>query len=150
MSVMYVVIPLLPGRRADIESWMCSLDIACPEGNGRYPTLQELREVLDHLDGYTISYSMSRVFPAHWYADIVRADHKNGDWAFIVVNNYNGDETDTHEFYFERGAPRVMLPILQQLVPRCGPLILLPDTGAPPVVVTSQLDIDQATHELES
>jgi hypothetical protein len=150
MGVMYVVIALLPEHRDEIEAWLRSLDIACPEGEGRYPSLQELRAVLDHLDGYAISYSTDPVFLGNWYADIVRADQRDGNWALIVANDYNGNETDTHEFYFERGAPRVMLPILQRLVTACGPLILLPDTGALPVVVTSELDLDQAVHELES
>ena len=150
MGVICVVIPVLGQHRDEIETWLSSLDVACPEGVGRYPSLQELRAVLDHLDGYTVSYSTDRALPGHWYADIVQADQEDGDWAYIVVNDYTGDETATAEFWFERGAPRVMLRILQQLASVCGPLMLVPDSGALPVVVTPDLDLGQSLLVWES
>jgi hypothetical protein len=149
MGVLYTVIPLLPDHRDELEDWLRSLNMASPADAGRYPSLQELRSVLDHLEGYSIRYSTSRVLPGHWYADIVQADQRNGEWAFIVVNDYTGMETDAYKFGFERGAPRLMLLILQRVASLCGPLLVVPDTGALPIIVTPDLDLDQALHTWE-
>lgn len=148
MGVTWTVIPLLPDKRDAIAAWLRSLDIACPAGAGRYPSLRELRAVLDHLEGYSISYSTDAL--GNWFADIVQADQADGDWAYLVVNDYNGNETTPQTFWFERGAPRVMLLILQRLARVCGPLMLVPDTGELPVVVTLDLDLVQALRVWDS
>jgi hypothetical protein len=112
---------------------------------GRYPILQELRAVLDHLDGYTVSYNTSA--RGNWDAKIVPADQGDDEWVFIEVNNYTGNETDAHDYDFsfaQRGDMRLILLILQRLARVCGPLMVLEDTGALPVVVTPDLDPDQA------
>lgn len=147
MGVLYVVIPLLPEQKDEMGVWLHSLGIACPEGEGRYPSIQELRSVLEHLEGYTIHYSTGS---GHWYADVAQTDQVNSDWASLVVNDYSGNDADSHAFYFERGAPPLMLLILQRLVSICGPQLLLPDTGALPLVVTPELDLHQALHVWDS
>lgn len=142
MGVIYTVIPL-PDEKDEIVAWLHSLGVSCPVGEGRYPSIQELRSVLDHLDGYTIRYSTGQ---GHWYADVSQTGRVTSDWAFLVVSDYSGNDADSHEFWFERGSPLVMMLILQQLARACGPLILLPDTGDLPLVVTPELDLDQALH----
>jgi hypothetical protein len=142
MGVIYIVLPL-SHEEDEIISWLHSLRLTCPPDEGRYPTIEELRFVLDHLDGYSIHYSTGA---GHWYADVSPTDQVTSDWACIVVDNYHDNDTDSHDFYFERGSPRVMLLILQRLTRMCGPLILLADTGDLPMVVTADLDLDQALH----
>lgn len=143
MGVLHVVLPLLPEEKDELEVWLHSLGLACPEGEGRYPSIEELRAVLEHLEGYTIHYSTGS---SHWSAEVAQADQLNGDWAYLVVKDYSGNDTDSHSFCFERGAPPLMLLIVQRLASICGPQILLPDTGDLPVVVTPELDLHQALH----
>ena len=147
MGVIYIVLPLLPDEKDAIVAWLRSLSIACPGEEGRFPSIEEIRSVLDHLNGYTTHYSTGS---GHWYAEIAQTDRGNGDWAFLVVDNYSGTDADSHAFYFERGSPRLMVLLLRQLASACGPLILLPDTGNLPVIVTPELDLDLALRTWES
>jgi hypothetical protein len=147
MGVLSIVFPL-SHQQEELVSWLHSLHLACPPGEGRYPTLEELRLVLDHLDGYTTRYSAGL---SHWYAEVFPTDQvTSSDSASIVVNDYHNNDADPHEFCFERGSPHVMLLILQRLARLCGPLILLADTGALPVVVTADLNLDQTLQEWDS
>lgn len=150
MSMLYVVLPLLPDEKDDVVAWLGELGIACPGGESRYPTIVEICSVLDHLDGYTTHYSTDSTGRGNWYAEVSQTDQVKSDWAFLVVSNYSGNDADSHAFCFEHGSPLVMMLILQRLARTCGPLILLPDTGHFPLVVTSELDLDQALHEWES
>jgi len=151
MGELHVVMPLNDlGDFSDaqrVSSWLRSLGIACPTAQGRYPTLQELRAVLDHLDGFTVRYSTG---PEHWSADIVE-EGRGGcagdgestyDWAYLVVGNFHNDETRPQSVYFDPGAPRLMLMILRRLAAVCGPQLLLPTGGELPVVVTADLDVE--------
>jgi hypothetical protein len=151
MGELYGVMPLndptdFPDSQG-ITAWLRSLGIACPTAAGRFPTLQELRTVLDHLVGFTVRYSTG---PGHWSADIVEAGREGCDgestydWAHIVVATFHGDETQPQSFYFDPGAPRLMLVIVRQLAAVCGPQLLLPTESELPVVVTADLDL-QAT-----
>jgi hypothetical protein len=148
MGELYVVMPLSdPTDFLDaqgITAWLRSLEIACPSACGRFPTLQELRAVLDHLEGFTIHYNTG---PGHWSADIVEEgrDGCDGessyDWAYIVADTFDGDETRPQSFYFDPGAPRLMLMILRYLAAVCGPQLQLPTESGLPVVVTADLDL---------
>jgi hypothetical protein len=142
MSVIYGVIPMLADRKDELAAWLRSLDVACPEGTGRYPSIQELRTVLDQLDGYTVRCSTGAL--GHWYAEVSPADRATSDGADIVVSNFSGNEADPHEFYFVHSSRRVILLIVQRLASLCGPLMVVPDTGDLPVVVTPDLDLEQA------
>jgi hypothetical protein len=147
MGVLSVVIPLLPEEKDEIRVWLHSLGMACPEGEGRYPSIAELRSVLERLEGYTIHYTVGA---SHWSADVAQRDQVNDDWAALVVKDYSGNDADSHAFCFERGAPPLMLLIVHRLASICGPQLLLPDTGAPPFIVTPELDLYQALREWDS
>jgi hypothetical protein len=143
MGVNYIVLALLPNEKDRIVAWLSELGIACPAGESRYPSIEELRSVLDHLEGYTICYNTKI---GDWYADISQTDLVAGDWTVLLVSNYKGNDPDPHEFSFRHGSPLLMLRILQRLARTCGPLILFPDTGDLPLVVTPELDLTQALH----
>jgi hypothetical protein len=148
MGELYVVMPLNdPKNFSDAQgiiAWLRSLGIACPTATSRFPTLQELRAVLDHLEGFTVRYSTG---PGHWSADIVEEgwDGCDGessyDWAYIVAGTFRGDETRPQSFYFDPGAPRLMHMILRHLAAVCGPQLLLPTEDELPLVVTADLDV---------
>jgi hypothetical protein len=146
MGVIWTVVPLLAERRDDYAAWLReSYDIACPAGVGRFPTLPELHAVLDHLEGYTSSWRTGK--RGYWYADTVEADTVDGESADMLFIDDN--ETATYGLGFQRGTPRLMLLILQRLARECGLLMLIPDTGELPVVVTADLDLDQTLLEWE-
>ena len=144
MSVLYTVIPVpSPEEHEEVVSWLRSLGITYPRGEGRDPTLQELRFVLDHLEGYAVEY---RTGSHSWDADIIesRPAPTDRDWAYLSVAAYSGDEAEPHSFYFNPGSPRVMIDVLRRLAGFCGPQLLIPDTGGPPLVVTPDLDTEAA------
>lgn len=137
MGVLYSVFRL--GEHEEMASWLRSFGIACPPGHSRYPTVDELRHVLDQLEGYATEYSIDRL--GHWYASVYGPHDAH---AFLVVPDYHGADDRPHAFHFEKGSKEVNLLILKQLAEICGPLVIVPDTGSDPIVVTPDLDIDQA------
>jgi hypothetical protein len=110
-----------------------------PSEVGRNPTPRELRTVLDELSGYTVDYLVG---PGNWQADV---DAKTGLRPFrsttlVSVIDFQGEETTPHLFCFEKGDLTLNILIVERLSRLCGPLFVVPDTGARPLLVTPGID----------
>jgi hypothetical protein len=108
-------------------------------GAGRNLKPSEVRAVLDILSDYSISYSVSE---DNWQAEIhaaqgIRFLRPN---ALLNAVDYAGDEATACLFCLEKGDPRLNLLIAERLSRICGPLFLIPDTGAHPLLVTPGSD----------
>lgn len=109
----------------------------------RNPSPQELRSVLDDLDGYAAMYTVSA---GNWQAEVQATSglrlFRRG--TLVSAVGFTGDEGRPHVFYFEGGEARLNVRIGERLSRVCGPLYLFPDTGARPILVTAGLDPAEA------
>jgi hypothetical protein len=118
-------------------------------GLSRNPSPLELRTVLAGLPGHTTDYFVS---PGDWQASVEAATGLRvfRSETLISVVDYSGNETTPHVFYFDEGDPRLNIPIVERLARLCGPLFVLPDTGARLLLVTPGIDPTDAVKVWES
>jgi hypothetical protein len=110
-----------------------------PAEPGRNPTPRDLRAVLDGLSDHTVNYIVG---PGNWQADV---EAKTGfrlfrPTALVNVIDFQGDETTPHLICFEKGDLRLTILIVERLSRTCGNLLVVPDTGAQPLLVTPGID----------
>ncbi len=112
--------------------WLVGLGVKLPETvpPGRYPTPDEMRQVLETLPGIRVDFTISA---STWQAT-VRA-RRDVSWASLYFPDYAGDDFEPQPFIFDGGWPEIMVMILQPLAAGCGPFILLDESGAPPRIV---------------
>jgi hypothetical protein len=75
---------------------------------------------------------------ATWQASIVAKEGGDtGEWTLLNINEYTGDEKE-QELWFEKGWESLIARILRQLAVHSGPLVLIPDTGGEPTVISHE------------
>jgi hypothetical protein len=125
-------------------------DIVPPSASepGRNPSPRELRAVLDDLPGYKADYLVS---PENWQASVeaITGLRLFRSETSISVVDFRGDETMPHLFYFDKGDLRLNIFIVERLSRLCGPLVIFPDTGARPLLVTPGIDPTDAVKAWE-
>ena len=91
---------------------------------------------MESLEGYRVEVNN----PSHgelWQADICFAeDSEHGPWTLANMKEFAGDDVPT-SLWFEKGWPELIIDILLGVAAATGPLVLIPDTGEAPVVVTA-------------
>ena len=140
MGIRYTILPV--ASHPDLVSWLKKYKIDIPPlpENNRYPSLQEIKGVLDNLEGYQVTYEIDR---QHWRAHVVSNQSPQRKWAKLHVTDVPENEQSPQDFWFEQGDPGVNLLILQRLSHTCGPLIMSADANAVPILVTADSDISQ-------
>jgi hypothetical protein len=132
----YTVVTL---ANEEVITWLQSMGIAVPSNwrLSRYPTPNEIRAVLNAIDGYTIDYFVS---DRHWQVTIAeKAQPETGALASPVVLGFEGDEAKPLHFYFETGWHDLMIDVLNKLSNVCGPLALINPSDTTDVVVAPTL-----------
>jgi hypothetical protein len=126
-------------------------DMTPPPSSGlsSNPSPLELRTVLDDLPGHTTDYFVS---PDNWQASVeaVTGLRLFRPSTLITVVDFRGDETMPHLFYFDGGDPKLNVLVAERLSRLCGPLLVFPDTGARPLLVTPGIDPTDAVKVWES
>jgi hypothetical protein len=142
MGVLYTVIPLNTAHE-DFLPWLDELGVEYPTNEeGRNPTPQEVRAALAELRDYTCDFSGGTV-GTFWQVDISwAAAPEDGPWTALRTLKYEG-ENDPIEIYFEKGWREAVLSVLTNLCRTTGPLVLIPDTGEKPIVVTANRTIEE-------
>ncbi len=111
------------------------MNISWPDLPSRFPTGSEIKKVIGELMGYEIKINDNGVGWI-WQASIVhKCGGDNGPWAHLNISEYSGDE-EQQKLWFEKGSPELNEEILRRLGKMCGPLVLIPDTGEKPQVIT--------------
>jgi hypothetical protein len=146
MSLTWHVIPF-NGHMPDLVDWLQQKDVVLPDAYratvSRYPTLEELQAALTIFDGASIRIE----------------EDMRLDVCEVVVGSYGSDlyvhmlgtitDDGCYDFHFW---PRVfpeaaMIIVLKQLAPICGPLIVINDFSATPLLVTPETDVEAAFAE---
>ncbi len=125
MGVSFTPIPLNIFYNDEGLAWLKRFGPTIPPRveDNRFPTPNEIRDVLEELEGYTIDYFINS---QTWQATISHPIRP--EWAAIVVLNFSGaseEEDLPHDFYFERGWPELITVILEHIARKCGPFVLI-------------------------
>jgi hypothetical protein len=143
MGVFYIVEPF----NDEMASLLEQMGAAVPESDNpsRNPTPAELREACAALKDFKTRYTVKA--KKHWQALISR--EKTDEGTILEVRKFSGSEGKPHSILFEKGTPRVILELLKHLAGRCGPLVVIPDTGEAPIAVTAESSVRMLLDEWE-
>jgi hypothetical protein len=141
MGVIYIVEPF----NDEMASLLEEMGAAVPDSDkpSRNPTPTELREACAALNGFKTKFNVKA--KAHWQALISREE--TDEWTTLEVRKFSGAEDKPHSILFEKGTPRVILEVLKSLAGKCGPLVIIPDTGDPPIAVTAKSSVEKLLDE---
>jgi len=138
MGVLYTIVPL----DESLAAYIRDVGGVVPQWSGpsRNPTPQEVRAVCGELSDLKVTmYSP----PEHAWQIMIEGFHDADDepWTLLNVFEFNGDETQPHAIWFDKGWPSLILRIVRELSAHCGPLVIVPDTGCNPIVVSAHDDV---------
>lgn len=113
-------------------AWLVHASVPLPGEipSGRYPAPHEIRQVIEAVPGIRSDYLVSGTV---WQVTVT--SRSDVAWMNLAIKGYTGDPERPHQFMFTAGWDEMILLITSQLAKRCGPLVLLHDSGAPPQVV---------------
>ncbi len=133
MGVLYAVLPLSD----KVTDWLHESGISVPTGiPSRLPTLPEIRGVLDSLDGFSVEYT-DRGIGEIWQAMISSiSDRQAGPWTLANIS-HRKDPSEPQLLWFAKGYAELIVDILSRLSKYCGVLVLIPDTGGSPLLISS-------------
>lgn len=136
MGVLYIVTP----PTDEVRNWLAESGIpVSKDTTSRGPLLSEIRDVLDSLEGYSVDYTDNGI-GSSWQAMISSSvNPESGRWTGINIIRQNAS-SEPQEICFEKGFPEFIVEIVARLSSRCGTLIIIPDTGCPPLVVNASDD----------
>ena len=131
LGVTYVVVPLSPSLHAYLDAQGAPY----PSEAGRRPTLLDLRAAIAGLPEVTADFDVPPP-GGTWFATLEAAPSQpSAVWTVITAHPFCG-ETSEYDLAFERGAPELIVSVLHVLSTVTGPLVLVPDTGATPLVIS--------------
>jgi hypothetical protein len=140
MGVIYCVLPL----DDDAEALLRNAEMAVPKfkGRARNPTPKEIRSVCQAMANVQTRVRARK--GRFWQIDIKStAGGKRAPATLLNIDDFSGNEDEAQEIWFEKGSPALMLEVVRGLAGKCGPLVVLPDTGDAPVVVTARDNVDE-------
>jgi hypothetical protein len=113
-------------------SWLAQSGLSLPDQAppGRYPTPLEIRGVMEGLPGVQTDYLVGSIT---W--QVTLRDRVDVAWATLAVEEYCGKIDVPHAVCFTDGWDELILQAAAGLARICGPLVLLPESGARPQIV---------------
>ena len=130
MGVLWTVRPLID----EIKSYLDETGIDYPNNPSRLPTGREINDVVVALLAFDVKINNNGV-GSSWQAHIVSRRNQD-EYALLNIEEYTGDDQE-QELWFEKGSEKVIRLILQKLSNKAGPLVLIPDTGDEPTVIST-------------
>jgi len=135
MGILYTVWPL----DAQAQEWLTLEGIEFPESTSRWPTRLEVETALGELSGFKIDYTLNG--PGERWDAFVDDGEEGGNWTLLHAEP-QGDDNCTH-ISFEKGEPTLIVAILRSLSAAVGVLMLVPDVGCPPMVVSAARSVQE-------
>jgi hypothetical protein len=140
MTQTWPVIPIIKG----ISDWFAGEGLTVPDTLSRYPSLSELLDVLRALNYSPIKTE---------FISTEDADRRGTSWQ-IAVGEFDSpiyavilgrDKNGEFDFSFDHGShQQTMIEILKKLAGVCGPLVVIDEFAATPLVVFENTDTDGA------
>ena len=129
MGILWTTYPL----DAEMKDWLDSMEVSYPNKASRFPTGAEVKESVINLKGLN-----KRIFDngtGHsWQAWIESSENPETHWTLLNITTYTGDK-EPQEMWFEKGHEELIKEVLREICKKCGPLVLIPDTGGIPEIV---------------
>jgi hypothetical protein len=139
LGILYAVIPLTP----DLHGWLCELGVSFPPVlTGRDPTPREIRNATGAMRHLNVSYNGDDRFTQ------ACIESPCGDGTTLNIGKQS-DPDSPCDCGFSKGSPRIIVEVVLRLSSAAGPLLLMPDTGDAPVVITPEKTIDEILAEWE-
>jgi len=131
MGVLYTVMP--PSH--EVADWLHESGIPVSvDTSSRGPSIPEIREILNSLEGFSVEYTDNGI-GSPWQAMVTSiVDPDSGGWTLLNISS-RAEPEEPQEIWFEKGHPELIVEIVSRLAMRCGTLIVIPDTGCPPLVI---------------
>jgi hypothetical protein len=133
VGVLYSVFPL----DDEIATYVRDTGGSVPrfKRSSRHPTPAEIRAACDALPKQRTEYNVNPT--GVWQAMVQGANDPDTEpWTLLNVQEFSGSEDEPHRIWFEKGWPSLILEIVRRLAGPCGPLVIVADTGAAPLVVS--------------
>ena len=113
-------------------AWLITMDVPLPGTipAGRYPTPDEIRQRLENIPSIDAHFLTGR---SCWQATLTHREDVS--WAVLELRDYTGNQADPHHFVFTAGWDEVIVLVTVHLARLCGPLVLLPSSGAAPQII---------------
>lgn len=138
MSIDYGVHPLDPDNK-DFRDWLQSEGVDFPDVKGRFPTLDELLDVLHTFNGLAVNVIKNDVI------SVSLGDPEDLERGFaLMLGHITPDGYYDFSFWQWRNREITMAAILKKLAVFCGPLVLREGYGATPMLVTQDTNLDIA------
>jgi hypothetical protein len=135
MGVLYSVEPLT----VEAKNILTEAEISYPEGFlGRLATPREIRVATTGLEGFIVEFNAGDDFDQ---VDIHSPNEADGPWTLLNISSRKSTD-EPAEFYFEKGWPEAIFPVLINLSKITGPWIVITDSGEPPLVVTAEQSLE--------
>jgi hypothetical protein len=139
MSIDYGVHPLDPDNK-DFRDWLQSEGVDFPDVKGRFPTLDELLDVLHTFNGLAVNVDKSDVI------SVSLGDPEEPGFA-LMLGDISSDGYYDFFFWGWRNQDITMAAILKKLSVFCGPLVLREQYGATPILITQDTNLDLALQD---
>jgi len=135
MGVLWTVWPL----DEKMKSWLDETGVPYPQTSSRWPKGSEIKAVVASLGEFDVEVSDNGI-GGTWRASIVsRKGGDEGEWTLLNISRYSGDDEE-QELWFEKGWESLITRILGLLAVHSGPLVLIPDTGDDPAVISGSAE----------
>lgn len=114
------------------RDWLALAGVSLPDEIpvGCDLTPSEMKAMLENMAGLRVSYHIT---DSTWQASVT--SRKDVSWASLHFRGYTGDPDERQKLCFDGGWDELILLIAGHAARRCGPLVLLHDSGAAPQVV---------------
>lgn len=141
MSIEYDVHPLDPENK-DFRAWLHAEGVEFPDVKGRFPTLDELLDVLNTFYGLTVNVDKSETI------SVSIGDPEELELGFaLMLGHITPDGYYDFFFWQWRNREITMAAILKKLSVFCGPLVLREGYGATPMLITQDSNLDMTLQE---
>ncbi|MFZ6876428.1 hypothetical protein ACO0LF_30620 [Undibacterium sp. Di27W] len=132
MGILWTVWPL----DEQMKSWLVETGIDYPDTKSRFPTGIEIKSALSQLKNYDVNITDNGIGHT-WQAMINKKEEAmESEWTVLNISEYSGDE-HPQKLWFEKGWESLIHQILHNIVPYCGPLVLIADSGDDPVIISN-------------
>jgi len=71
-----------------------------------------------------------------WQAMITSVDDPESGWWTLLNITSRGEPDEPQEIWFEKGYPELIVEIVSRLTTQCGTLVVIPDTGCSPLIIS--------------